>query len=126
MNADERCGTCRFYDSCSDQLDDQDEGQCRRHPPVVCPQVIAAYYLQEYEEGESPFFAGPGRQPLNPWESHWPWVHAHDWCGEYRPRVSLPVVHDDSNDRRDAGVPRGQGGSAGIGEGRFGDGDASP
>ena len=54
------CETCRFYAVISGPRDAADPpvGECRRYPPVT-------------ESGDEEYW------------SHWPFVSAEMWCGEY-------------------------------------------
>jgi hypothetical protein len=59
----EGCGTCEFWNVPVNP--EQQQGRCRRHPPVI---LLVRYANRDDDS----------------LEQHQPWMAQTDWCGEYK------------------------------------------
>lgn len=80
---DERCNTCRFW-----LADDEDNGECRRLPPVLTVTILAESMHKEMPEGE--FWKRLGScKSVGFYDrlqnTNFPITERGDWCGEWKP-----------------------------------------
>ena len=94
--SDERCETCRFLEK-SDR--NEDNGKCRRFPPVLNPVVVemrrARLHAGE-EGGEERDDIEFGCEEMDrPYLYNQPQTWTDGWCGEWQAkRTPLPVVEE--------------------------------
>lgn len=62
-----RCGECLYFDR---TIGDEENGGCRRYPPVLDP-----HYGSDEVEGYTAWW--------------WPTVQSDDWCGEHKPKEGV-------------------------------------
>lgn len=72
----ERCETCRFWDSDTD-VEGDDRGECRRFPPVL----IQASLDKSDRWAES-------------YHRQFPGTDSFDWCGEWQPTAAAAPATD--------------------------------
>lgn len=74
-----RCDNCIFWavhSSQSEEHPDDQEGTCRRYPPVLVDCLIGVYAVEgEDEPSEISATMIPWMQPV---------ITGHNWCGEYK------------------------------------------
>lgn len=74
------CGSCQFWSQTDGEF-----GSCHRYPPQLVMEVDVKGGGPEYHEGSDSYSQDEIFTANNP-ETHWPQVHQHNWCGEFRPK----------------------------------------
>ena len=83
----ERCDTCRYF---VDFKDETEEGECRRHPPVIAHAAMMARVLDDHQESGNDRFRKEYRSEIGWFDPimTWPSVAYYEWCGEWKPKPS--------------------------------------
>lgn len=81
-----RCDGCRFWDRAHrrppEEPSDDDEGNCRRHPPVINPELVRLH-AAAFAVSERSYEAAQEASGFAAWV--FPVTMAYDWCGEHQP-----------------------------------------
>jgi hypothetical protein len=80
MTGDERCETCGYWVSNTDDEHDDDygDGTCHRYPPVL-NQIAVTRHMHRCDKDVI-----AATMSSLPW--YFPMTDCECWCGEYRPR----------------------------------------
>lgn len=97
--SEERCENCKFWDR-SGRTEDDDEGSCRRYPPVFQSAVATELIREDEEDHESDEEKSKYRFDRSDKAIHeayqgfcWgtPSTLPDDWCGEFRAKDAAPT-----------------------------------